>query len=191
MARAKSTRQQQLAQLTDVLKSLGASDPETLAKEELRGGAPHLARYRFVRKAWSFAVDRNEPDWIDQAIVFAEQHPNEPGAQAGRALKRMREKGISDAEITDLVRVMQHHMLHGVSFLLDFPDDVEPHVDGPQWALCSLDEEGNPVEHIGGLYEITSEVDPSGCGLKPTDAAPAAPSSPSSASVSGRKAKPK
>jgi hypothetical protein len=176
MARKKSGRQStqaaQIAQVVEILKSLGANDPETLAKEEVRSGAPHSARYRFVRKAWSFAVDRKECDWIDQAIVFAEQHPNEPGAQAGRALKRMREKGISDAEITDLVRVMQHHMLHGVSFLLDFPNDVEPQIDGAQWALCALDEDGNPIEHIGGLYEITAELDPSGLGLRPEAALP-------------------
>jgi hypothetical protein len=35
-----------------------------------------------------------------------------------------------------------------------------------------LDEDGNPIEHIGGLYEITAELDPSGLGLRPEAALP-------------------
>jgi hypothetical protein len=165
MARGK--KQARAQQLSEQLKALGAGNPEQLALEEVQSGAPHLSRYRFVKKAWSFVAEPGDSNWIDASIAFAEQHPAEPGAQAGRALKQMRDKGVSDAAITELVRYMQHHVLHGVCYLLDHAADVEPNVEGPEWALCALDEDGSPVEHMGGLYEITAELDPTGRALAP------------------------
>lgn len=169
MARAKKANAAKAQQLATQLKALGAANPEMLAIEEVQSGAPHLSRYRFVRKAWSFVAEAGDSNWIDAAIAFAEQQPREPGAQAGRALKQMREKGVSDAAITELVRYMQHHVLHGVCYLLDHGNDIEPNVEGPEWALCALDEEGSPVEHLGGLYEITAELDPTGRALAPSE----------------------
>lgn len=171
MARAKKSNTVKMQLLSAQLKTLGAANPEALAQEELQHGAPHLSRYRFVRKAWSFVAESGDSNWIDAAIAFAEQQPREPGAQAGRALKQMREKGVSDAAITELVRYMQHHVLHGVCYLMDHGNDIEPNVEGPEWALCALDDDGSPVEHLGGLYEITAELDPTGQALAPAEPA--------------------
>jgi hypothetical protein len=173
MARSRRPGSKKLA---SQLKALGALSPAELAEEEARHSVPHLARHRFVRRAWSFAVDESDTRWIDQAIDFAESQPDEPGAQAGAALKSMREKGVSDREIIALVRVMQHHMLHGVCFLLDHPNDVEPagpsgagaaDSGGDKWALCALDAEGYPVQQMAALYELTADLDPTGRALRP------------------------
>ncbi len=75
----------------------------------------------------------------------------------------MQQKGVTVEELTDLVRAMQAELLVQICYLLDDPgDDLEAEVGDIAWGLFTVDENGHPLEPLGGLYESVLETDPSG-----------------------------
>lgn len=128
---------------------------------------PQLARFLFLRQAWRAVVDEDETTWITAAISGAESKPNEPYAGVGHALRKLRERGATDRELTDLVRGMQAELLFQLCYLLEDPGEVEPEVADVQWALVQVDDEGNVLANVNGLHESVLETDPTGREMRP------------------------
>src|SRR5262245_53327918 len=109
------------SRLIELFRKLGARDPEGWAASELKEGIPQLHRYLFRRQAWRMIVPEDDSSWIDASIQAARSNPNQPYAGAGLALERLREKGATAAELTDLVRSMQAQLLFHLCYLLEDP----------------------------------------------------------------------
>jgi len=155
------------AELTSLFRKLGARDPEGWARSQVREGIPQLARFLFLRQAWRHVVSEDDSAWIDSFIERAGTHPDEPYAGVGHALKNLRARGATDAEITDLVRGMQAELLFAFCYLLEDPGDVEPEVADVAWALAQVDDDGNVFGSICGLHESVLETDPTGREMRP------------------------
>lgn len=155
-----------LAELTERLRKLGAPDPESWAVSELEEGIPQTARFLFLREAWRSVVPSGEHRWIDDAIAAAERKPNDPYAGAGHALSRLRARGATDRELTELVRAMQAELLFSLCYQLEDPN-LEPEAQGITWGLFVTKADGEPVGRLGGLHESVLETDPSGREVRP------------------------
>ena len=169
MARRKP-KPQELRQLTEHFRTMGAFDPESWAKSQLEEGIPQYARLVFLRQAWKSIVAEDDTSWIDPLIQEAERRPRDPGAGAGPALMRMLAAGASREDIAQVVRVMQWQVLAGLAYQLADPGVVEyPSEELPQvsWTLFEVDEEGEPLHPIDGLHESVLDTDPSGREMRP------------------------
>ncbi len=150
-----------LVQLTALFARLGAREPASWARSQIEEGIPQLARYLFLRQAWRSIVSADDPTWIDKLIAASEDHPDEPYAGRGHALKRLRARGATDDELTDLVRGTQAELLFEFCYLLEDPGDLEEGMD-MSWALFQTNEDGAARSHIAGLHESVLETDPTG-----------------------------
>ena len=156
------TEEQRVADLTELLTRLGATDPAAWARSEVEEDIPQVARYLFLRQAWQHVVADGDTTWIEAWRDLAAQSPDAPCAGIGPALERLLDAGARPEDIATVVRVMQYSTLFGVCYLLDDPGTVEPEVAELGWALVEVDEEGTVGRHIGGLHESLLETDPSG-----------------------------
>lgn len=161
---------QDLNALTQLFKQLGARDPEGWARSQIQEGIPQLARYLFLRQAWGLVVGEDNSSWIDGAIAAAERRPSEPFSGVGHALARLRARGATDSELTDLVRGMQAEVLSGFCYLLDDPGDLGEVGADIGWALVQVEEDGTMVDRIGGLHESVLDTDPTGREMRPRPA---------------------
>jgi hypothetical protein len=169
----KSHRPLNQEELTAVFRKLGARDPESWAGSQIREGINQLARFIFLRKAWSLIVKEGDASWIDVNIKYSEAKPQEPYAGVGLALKTLRSLGVGDHEITDIVRGMQAELLFGFCSMLDEEGDPELDHLGVQWWLVQMDADGRPLDIIGSLHESVLEMDPTGREMRPRrDAGP-------------------
>lgn len=159
-----------LAELTEVFRNLGTPNPESWARSQIDEGIPQLARYVFLRQAWSNIVDEEDDSWIDRFASQADAASDEPLGAVGPALMRMLEAGVARSDIVDLVRAMQYEMLFALCeqvadpSVVDFLDENMPEV---AWGLFQLDEEGNPTTSIDGLHEEALSMDPTGREMRP------------------------
>jgi hypothetical protein len=169
MAGRKATSQD-LRRLTEHFRALGAFDPESWAKSQLEEGIPQYARLVFLRQAWGHIIAEGDTSWIDPLIQESERRPQDPGAGAGPALKRMLAAGASKEDIAEVVRVMQWEVLAGLAYQLADPGVVEyPSEELPRvnWTLFEVDESGEPLHPIDGLHEGVLDTDPSGREMRP------------------------
>ncbi len=60
------------------------------------------------------------------------------------------------------MRVMQWWLLQRFCYLLDDPQILDEEVKDICWRLCQVDEDGQPINFIGGLHESVLETDPTG-----------------------------
>jgi len=158
------------AKLAALFKKLGASDPEGWARSQIEEGIPQLARYLFLRQAWRQIVSEGDSTWIDISIDRAQGRPDEPYAGVGHALRKLRARGATNEEITDVVRGMQAELLFSLCYLLSDPGELEAEVEGMGWALVQLDDAGGMVGAIEGLHESVLETDPTGREMRPRQA---------------------
>ena len=160
-----------ISELLALFRKLGARDPEGWAESQVREGIPQLARFLFLRAAWSCVVSESDPRWLDVVVARAEAHPSEPYAGVGHALKSLRSRGATDEELTDLVRGVQAEMIFDLCYLLEDPGKLAPEVSDIAWGLFVLDEDGAPVEPLSCLHESVLEMDPTGREMRPRGAA--------------------
>jgi phosphoglycolate phosphatase-like HAD superfamily hydrolase len=157
-------------ELAATFRKLGAQDPEDWARSQVEEGLPQLARFLFLRQAWRQIVQEADSSWIDASIDRAKTHPDEPYAGVGHALRKLRARGATNEELTDVVRGMQAQLLFSFCYLLEDPGDVEPEAGDIGWVLAQVDQEGNVLDTIGGLHESVLETDPTGREMRPRDA---------------------
>jgi hypothetical protein len=100
-------------------------------------------RDEFLQMLWHDSINSPPNDaWIDRVIQSSEKDRNEPFADAGQALKRLRALGASYEDIGHIMRSASYEAVFGVLYALD-----DPGVDND-------DQEG--------LFESLLGADPSG-----------------------------
>jgi hypothetical protein len=158
-------------ELTALFQKLGADDPEGWARSQIQEGILQLPRFLFLRQAWRQIVEEGDSSWIEYALQRAQTHPDEPYAGVGHALKKLRARGATDEELTDVVRGMQAQLLFSLCYLLEDPGDVEAEVADVRWALVQIDEEGHVLGNVDGLHESVLDMDPTGREMRPRGSA--------------------
>jgi hypothetical protein len=127
-----------------------------------------LQRFLFLRQAWRNIVPRDDVSWIGRAIEETARRPTAPYSSVGAVLKRCRECGMSDQDLTDLARGLQAEMLFALCYLLDDPAFDEPELADFSWGLFEVDSDGKPRgARIGALHESVLETDPTGREMRP------------------------
>jgi hypothetical protein len=159
----------EVERLTEVFKRLGADDPEGWARSQISEGINQLGRFVFLKQAWSNIIDENDSSWIDSEIKSSMNRPDVPFAGIGHALSRLRELGVSDNDINDVVRGKQAELLFSLCYLIDDPGDLPDEVKNMAWCLVQVNEEGRPIAQIGSLHESVLETDPTGREMRPRE----------------------
>jgi hypothetical protein len=161
---------EELRQLSEHFRAMGAPKPELWAKSQLEEGKPQYARFVFLRQAWKMVIEDGHTSWIEKLIQKSDRDPDAPGSGVGPALKRMLAAGASKEDIAEVVRVMQWEFLFGLCYLLSDPGTVEyPSKKLPRvnWAFFEVDENGEPLHPISGLHESVLWTDPTGREMRP------------------------
>jgi hypothetical protein len=149
--------------LVSLFRAAGADDPEGWADSEVRENISQLARYCFLRRLWSDQIDSwSDPVWIDNYIQEAEREPNAAFADAGVALRRMRDLGASPTDIARMARAVAYEVTFGVLDHVDSGGDEQLDERFPGWRLMELDGEELTGRHVAGLHEDVLMMDPSG-----------------------------
>jgi hypothetical protein len=163
------SKEEEIQQLTEHFRALGAFDPEGWARSQIEEGIPQYARCVFLRGAWNGVVADGDTSWIDSRIQAAERRPRGPGAGIGPALKRMLACGASREDIGEVVRVMQWSLLSHMAYQLadssgvDYPSAQTPRV---HWRLYEEDEEGRPLRPFD-VHESVLDTDPTDREMRP------------------------
>jgi hypothetical protein len=84
------------------------------------------------------------------------------GGAAGPALRRLLAQGVSDDDLTTIVRVMQWKLLVALCYLLEDPGSLEPEVRDVAWRLFQVDGSEQPIALMGSLHESVLETEPGG-----------------------------
>jgi hypothetical protein len=147
-----------------LLRKLGARRPEIWVVPTEKGRRQELLRFLFLREAWSVVVEKGSSVWIENYLRYGRQLPAGSLGEAGRALKRIREAGAADQDITTLVRQLQAHVLFQICYLIDGTALREPEVADIQWNIFEVDEDGNPLLAFDALAEYVGETDPAATG---------------------------
>jgi|SRR5580658_1826065 hypothetical protein len=145
--------------LKDIFVKLGARNPDDWARSQINDGTPQVARFLFLRQAWRLVISENDEHWVQAG---AKVDSAAPGGALGSALRRVLAQGVSEVDLTTIVRVMQWRLLSGLCYLIDDPGDVEDEVRNIAWSLFQISESGEPVAVIGGLHESLLEAEPTG-----------------------------
>ncbi len=156
-----------LEDLTALFRKLGAREPESWARSQLKEGMPQLHRFLFLRQAWSHVIGEDYLSWVDYHISEAEKHPSDPFAGMGMALKRATSAGVSREDLSQIARGVQAELLCQLCYMLEDNGLHEPELAGVGWGLFQTDEEGNPLGPIYSLHESVLDADPSGREMRP------------------------
>lgn len=162
--------------LEAAFRELGADDPVGWASSEWNEGIPQLARLACLRLAWSCVLDDRATDWIDPEIRTAKASPDSPYAGVGLALSKMRNAGVSDRDIADLVRGMQAQALFSFFCELDHcagRETLPRRFEDIPIGLFMYDPDTQvpfPLA-VNGLYEEWLGTDPTGREMRPSEQA--------------------
>ena len=154
--------------LTEIFRAMGAKDPEGCASSHVNEGFAQLARFCFLKQAWTHVRDDADTDWAHRVAGTAAD-PDGPLGGLAPALKRILDKGADPADVLEVVRVMQYELLFGLLYQLGCPElDFLPegagHID---WALFQTNEQGEPIAPLHGLHESVLSMDPTGREMRP------------------------
>ncbi|MDI9635348.1 hypothetical protein QM565_06045 [Geitlerinema splendidum] len=156
-----------LAQLAAIFRELGADEPERYANSQLAEGIPQLALFVFLKQAWSAIVDEQDTSWIESYINWGKEERVSKTfwSNLSHSLELMREKGVEDADIATVVQTMQYLLLGSICYQLDDCASSSINAQGEwrvRWKLFQVDDEGKPIEDLGGLHEYADSMDPTG-----------------------------
>jgi hypothetical protein len=158
----------ELQRLSEIFRQLGAVDPQSYASSQLAEGIPQLAHFVFLKQAWAAVEDEKDTSWINKYIEWGkgEKAAKTFWGKLGGALERMRAKGVADEDIAAVVQIMQYLVLGSICGQLDDCDSSPLNVQGEwprvRWTLFQVDDEGKPLQPIGGLHEYADSMDPTG-----------------------------
>lgn len=161
-------------EMSAALTELGAPTPIQWVRSEISENFPQFTTFLLLRGIWAEIIDdyRRDTGWIESSIEEAQNKPASAFSDAGLALKRMRNAGISDGEIASLARkiayVTAFRLLYHINYGTDssLPQQWEDKLPG--WALMECTPEGELTGRtIDSVYESLLSLDPSGREGKP------------------------
>lgn len=148
-------------ELTEAFRSLGAREPESWASSQLEEGIPQLHRFAFLKALWEAVDGPASKVWVAAARDGENELPDEA---AMTALKRMKELGVTDDDITNAVRAAHEEQVYFVAQVIDDSAGAlaELDYDGDetdvQWGLFVIDDKGKPKAPIDSLQESANDV---------------------------------
>src|SRR3990170_3902663 len=161
-----AAQQAKASELVSILRALNADDPESWAQSEISEDIPQLARFLALRRIWPEYIDSwtREPDrWVMQSVNGAGDNPQEHFADAGAALGRMTERGVSPADIASVARMVAYETAFAVLDHIDEGYDPNAPEDAPGWLLMETRADGRTTgRHIRALHESILSMAPSG-----------------------------
>jgi hypothetical protein len=148
-------------------REVGAADPEGAARDEIEGDEPQLARQLLLHHLWAEAIDpwRDDLDWIDNLADDARRDPSGPFADAGLALRRLRDAGADPRDLGLVARFVAYESVFSVLHTLDEGYDPGREDDDPLpgWAPVERDALGHLTGRtLDGLHADLPAADPSG-----------------------------
>src|SRR5262245_28308759 len=167
----REVKPEELEQLTQVFRRLGASDAPSWARSQLEEGIPQLAYFVFLKNAWQEILDeQNANQWFDGVLAVGAERPKWFYGQLARALQPVLARGVPRAELAAIIQLVQYDMLNALCFLLDeggysTPINVrqeEDNLSPVSWALHQVDENGQVIARLGGLHEYSDGEPPNG-----------------------------
>jgi len=155
-----------LAELTELFRELGAPEPESWAKSQIKEGFPQLASWLFMKGAWAYVVPDNG-EWIQRQLDHYDPVSNGPYDGISHSVKEMVDAGVSKEAITELVRCFQAEMMGSMLYLLEDSGIVEGN-KYVSWGLFTTDATtGEPIEPLSGLQDYVLSTDPAGREMMP------------------------
>jgi len=153
--------EQQIAEL----RQLGDHEPEQTVRSEVSENFPQRAKFLFLRKLWSDAIEPwrlHVTNWVKQHMNSEKEDPGGYFADAGAAIHRMKAAGISDEDLASLARMVAYETAFSIAYALDYGcDDKAKHMPG--WCLYETDPSGNSTgRDMSALHESILSADPSG-----------------------------
>ena len=151
--------------LAATFRSVGAHHPEEWAASEVREDVPQVARYLLLRDLWR-GIDEwrdGADEWVPLAAEDAERAPEAAFADAGAALQRMLDAGVSVEDLGRVARMVAYDVTYAAVIAVDrtFAEDAPEGTPG--WVLAETGPDGVATGRIvGGLHESLLETDPSG-----------------------------
>jgi hypothetical protein len=157
-----AAQQAKANELLSRFRALNADDPESWVQSEISEDIPQLARFLVLRRIWPEYIDswtRDPVRWVTQSVSGAGEDPQDAGA----ALKRMMERGVSPADIASVARMVAYETVFAVLDHIDEGYDPDAPEDAPGWLLMETRTDGRTTgRHLRGLHESIFEMDPSG-----------------------------
>jgi hypothetical protein len=166
------SRDERIKKLTELFRIAGAPSPEARARSEILENIPQLARFMFLREAWSNVVADGDTSWIDHAVEHGKSRAGQPGTGLGLALQRLLATGCTREDLTEVARTMQWQLLFGLCYQIDdernwaWPEELQ-HIG---WVLKEANQDGTLGRNISGLHESVLETDPTGREMRPRNA---------------------
>ena len=164
LASLEPTQRKKAEKLLQQMTAWGAPDPEQWVQSEIEENIPQATRFVVLRTMWA-AIDSWRDDsrqWTSNIISTAEKNPQGYFGDAGMAVKRMLEAGVSLEDIGRVARFVSYESTFSVVDRIDEGGDHELD-DAPGWALVEIDPQGNVTgRFVSGLHEDLLTLDPSG-----------------------------
>src|SRR5262249_23724024 len=117
-----SAQKTQADELIAMFRTLGCGDPEGWARSEVSENIAQLTRFLFLHRIWSDDIDswaREPLQWITGLIKEADRDPNGHFADAGLALRRMTERGVTASDIASVARMIAYETAFAIVHRID------------------------------------------------------------------------
>jgi hypothetical protein len=139
------------------MKELGAEEPGVWVESEITEDIAQMARFLILRRLWN-DLDAWHSDsriWVEREIAETEKKPENSFSEAGLALKRMVEAGVSLEDIGKVAQMVAYEATFNVLNLIDeCGDPDEEGEDLPGWMLVETNAEGAMTGRaVIGLHE--------------------------------------
>jgi hypothetical protein len=143
--------------LIELFDRLGAKNPEAWASSQLREGIPQLARFLFLRQAWSLVLSPSDQSWREELKLHNISAEDDVVVSA---VERVLASGARQEDVAAIVREMQARLLFSFCYLLSDPGELEPEVEDVAWRLFTISANGEPLQAITGLHESVLNTQP-------------------------------
>lgn len=157
-------------ELLELCRELGLGDAEALVRSELEEDIPQLARYTFLKGAWSQIVADGDLAWMDEQEQAGPAGSTQPYAGVGAALRKLKKEGADMHAVAEIVRGMQAQLLFHIAYQLSDSDSVGGNDGRIGWALVEIDGDGVVGREIRSLHESVLATDPTGREMRPCNA---------------------
>jgi hypothetical protein len=135
-----------LAALTHRMAELGARDPDSWARSEVRHGIAQQARFLVLRRIWARAL----APWRDEGAL-----------RRSPALAQLLDQGTDQDLLAAAVRQVVFSTVDDIIMIIDEGCDPDAPDDAPGWALMETGSDASPTgRDVGGLHESILKVDP-------------------------------
>ena len=164
LASLKPTQRKKAEEMILQMMAWGAPNPEEWVQSEIEEEIPQTTRFLVLRTMWANINSWRDQssEWTSRITSTADKNPRGYFADAGAAVKRMQDAGVTLEDLGRVARFVSYESIFSAINRIDEGGDPEID-DAPGWALVEVGPEGDATGRIvGGLHEDLLMLDPSG-----------------------------